>query len=525
MSARVFPFAALAFLAALPLRVAAEAPQTVCTVTINSADEREVFQRSLPSDRFRFVELVQPGRSDWLAAACEAKVQCDVLVVSGHFAGTEFYSSRPAVRETLKVDDMRQALCSAACPGVFANLKEVYLFGCDTLKAEPVRSATPEILRHLLAQGTPRTEAEREVRALSERYAESSRDLMRRLFPGVPVIYGFASLAPLGRYAGPMLERYFETGGIQEVGRGQPSARLLGLFGPSSMVATMGQRDDEPLAAEREATCRPYDLRRPEDDRVAAMHAILAGPAEGVRMAFDALERFFAAPPAGTTALQAIRDDSSAAERYVAVTRTTHDPALRLRMVSLARTVGWLDESREREERMLLVRDVVRDPAMDYGEVELVCSLTDPAPWEKALSAVGSLQAMTAPQAAALACLGDAKARERTVRAVASPEEHEVRAAQAYLRHRPIEDPSQLRALARAIAAMKHEPAQVRALETLARHHVDDAATLDELAGLFARARSDAVRRAIAEVYLRSGSAALARAPAGVGTLLRRLSS
>jgi len=171
------------------------------------------------------------------------------------------------------------------------------------------------------------------------------------------------------------------------------------------------------------------------------------------------------------------------------------------------------------------VRDVVRDPAMDYGEVELVCALTDPAPWEKALSVVGSLQAMTAPQAAALACLGDSKARERTVRAVASPEEREVRAAQAYLRHRPIEDASQLRALAQAIAAMKHEPAQVRALETLARHHVDDAATLDELGALFMRARSEAVRRAIAEVYLRSGSAALARAPAGVETLLRRLSS
>src|SRR3954464_3803512 len=130
MSARAFLLAALAFVVRQPAWGGATAPQTVCTVTINSADEREVFQRSLPSDRFRFVELVQPGRSDWLSAACEAKVQCDVLVVSGHFAGTEFYSSRPAVRETLKVDDMRQALCSASCPGVFANLKEVYLFGC-----------------------------------------------------------------------------------------------------------------------------------------------------------------------------------------------------------------------------------------------------------------------------------------------------------------------------------------------------------------------------------------------------------
>ena len=121
-----------AVLAAL-LPLAAAAAQTVCTVTINSTDERDALQRLLPPDRFRFVELAQPGRADWFAAACESRVQCDVLVVSGHFAGTEFYSSRPDTRETLQVSDLRGALCSASCPGVFDHLQEVYLFGCDTL--------------------------------------------------------------------------------------------------------------------------------------------------------------------------------------------------------------------------------------------------------------------------------------------------------------------------------------------------------------------------------------------------------
>ena len=39
--------------------------QTVCTVTVNSPDEREVFRRFLPEDRFEFVELVQHGRPDF----------------------------------------------------------------------------------------------------------------------------------------------------------------------------------------------------------------------------------------------------------------------------------------------------------------------------------------------------------------------------------------------------------------------------------------------------------------------------
>ena len=62
-------------------------------VTLNSPDEARVLQRRLPASRYRFVELVEPGRADWLRAACASGVRCDVLVVSGHFnAGEAFYN-------------------------------------------------------------------------------------------------------------------------------------------------------------------------------------------------------------------------------------------------------------------------------------------------------------------------------------------------------------------------------------------------------------------------------------------------
>ena len=84
---------------------------TVCTVTVNSADEREAFRAHLPRDRYEFVELVERGRPDWLASSCRKGVQCDVLVVSGHFAGTEFYSSKPQDNETLPVDEIERVAC------------------------------------------------------------------------------------------------------------------------------------------------------------------------------------------------------------------------------------------------------------------------------------------------------------------------------------------------------------------------------------------------------------------------------
>ena len=210
-------------LAALAVLVpaAAVATQTVCTITVNSPDEKEAMRKRLPPGRYDFVELVEKGRPDWLRSACEAKVQCDVLVVSGHFAGTEFYSSRFDSKETLPVDEMERVACSDSCPDLFSNLKEVYLFGCDTLNPAPAHVASGEVARSLVRSGRTPEEAQKLARALGERYAESSRDHMRRLFPDVPVIYGFSSLAPLGRVAGPMLRQHFASGIDEAVGSGR----------------------------------------------------------------------------------------------------------------------------------------------------------------------------------------------------------------------------------------------------------------------------------------------------------------
>ena len=63
----------LALLVAMPSPDAHAGKKTVCTITVNSPDEKELFRRNLPADEFDFVELVERGRPDWLASACQQR--------------------------------------------------------------------------------------------------------------------------------------------------------------------------------------------------------------------------------------------------------------------------------------------------------------------------------------------------------------------------------------------------------------------------------------------------------------------
>jgi hypothetical protein len=498
-------WACLLALAAAP-SLAEDRRQVVCTITVNSSDEREAFRRFLPAERFEFVELVESGRPDWLASSCRRGIECDVLVVSGHFAGTEFYSSRPETRETLKVDEIERVQCSGSC-GLFSKLKEAYLFGCDSLKPEPVKSAMPEIVRGLVRAGATGAQAQSVARALSEREGESSRGRVRRLFPSVPVIYGFSSLAPYGRVAGPLLERFFESGGGEDVATGRASERLLKLFGPSSMTIAEGLSEN--------TSCRYHDDRIAAAGKLEMLAAELRGDMPEARMAFERVEKFLEdlapaqrADARFEAARRELAADPASRDSYLVLVRATVDPALRVRMANVGRDIGWIDAAGHRAELALTIRDMFAAQALDFGEVDLICALNkdDALATELRLFKVATV---TPSRAAAGACLGDAAAREGALRALASSDEHEVRMTQALLRHRPITDAAELRKVTYGITAMKASAAQVRALETLARHHIADAEILERLAALYSSARSAGVQRAIAEIFLRSDLTAI----------------
>src|SRR6185503_8278155 len=162
---------AAALVAALVAHDVLAERKTVCTITVNSADEKDTFRRYLPSDQY---DLVERGRPDWLASACRAGVRCDVLLISGHFdGGDEFYSDRVDARESLPVDEMERASCSDSCPALFSQLREVYLFGCNTLNPDKLSTASAEVTRALLRSGHSAADAERVAALLDAQHADS----------------------------------------------------------------------------------------------------------------------------------------------------------------------------------------------------------------------------------------------------------------------------------------------------------------------------------------------------------------
>jgi len=326
---------------------ASAAPKTVCTVTINSSDEKDAFMRHLPRDEYRFVELVQHGNPDWLNTARRSGVTCDVLIISGHFDdGTEFYTDRFDNREFLTVHELQRASCSAAGAGLFSRLKEVYLFGCNTLKSDPRYSASAEIARSLVRAGRSQAEAAQVSALLSERYGQSNRDRLRHVFKDVPVLYGFSSKAPLGHVAGPLLDRYFQTAPAGEVASGRVSPTLLKLFGPSSMIAVAGLTDADPHAGFRRDMCGFADDGPSDARKVAFMHQVLQRDVTEVRMFLDHVERYAAAlgpsqrlVPEVAAALGAIERDHATRDRYLAFARDADDAAVHTRMMALARNL------------------------------------------------------------------------------------------------------------------------------------------------------------------------------------------
>lgn len=511
------------------------APKTVCTITVNSPDEKETFQRHLPPGEYRFVELVERGRPDWLASACQQRVSCDALIISGHFdGGEEFYTDRLDASEYLSVEEMERASCSESCPGVFSQLKEVYLFGCNTLKPEPRYNASAEVVRSLLRSGHSAADATRLSDLLGGRHAESNRDRMRNIFRNVPVIYGFSSKAPLGRSAGPLLERYFQSAPAAEVGSGQTSARLLDLFAPSSMTVTTGLKDADAQASLRSDVCHFVDDRLSDAQKVGFVRELLQRDMAEVRMFLDHVERYIGSvgaaqrlAPKTAAAFAAIASDHAARERYLTFARDADQPAVRTRMMALARNLAWLTPAQEQAEFMRTIADLLTSDRVGRDDVDLACGRGRESERDPALHslAAGVVKSGKVAPAAVLACLGSAQAHARVVRALTSPNADDVVIAQVYLRHRPLADVGELRTVAAAIARLPSSDAQVRALDTLARQRLADPESLREITRLFPLARSIDVQRAIAGILIRSDHRVLGRSDLARSLKQHRLKS
>jgi hypothetical protein len=336
---------------------------------------------------------------------------------------------------------------------------------------------------------------------------------MRRIFANVPAIYGFSGIAPLGPIASTSLSRYFQTASSSEIGSGHVSQRLLAAFTGNPMTVTSGLVDNDRQNSYRREVCQFFDDRLTAGHQLPFIHQLLGRDMAQVPKIFERIEGFFATlqpderqAPAFQEALANVTADRAARDRYLAFARKSASPPIRARMMDVAHAVGWLSPEEKKAELVHLIDELLADNAMTLSDLDLVCSLNkdDALTQEFSRLEFSPAKFYRTRYSAGVACLGNADARVKVLQALASPNENDVEVAQVYLRHRPIDDPGELRVVSSAITRMPRSTAQVHALEALARQPVSDRESLSELARLFPVAGSVSVQRAIAGIFIRS---------------------
>ena len=243
----------LALLAGLGPASAKAAKKLVCTVTLNSDNEKNAFVRYLDNSEFDFVELApQEGSFErdhvsepaWFRRACREKVQCDILVVSGHFGGNFFGETGL----TLPLQALEKAACDTSCDGILKHPQEVYLFGCNTLASKkPDGRSVGQYYQVLVNEGVPAGAASQIAAYRYSPVGGSFHDRMARLFSRTPRIYGFSSIAPLGEHIEPGLQKYFEAA----TGRGYYTARNIGALDASKNTLLLQTLNDTAILQTR----------------------------------------------------------------------------------------------------------------------------------------------------------------------------------------------------------------------------------------------------------------------------------
>jgi hypothetical protein len=374
----------------------------VCMVSLNAPHEADVFRSSLDPARFEFIDVraaataAHPPTPDdaaapWLVNACTPEVSCDVMVYTAEFAGRFF-----GTQGSLGLQEMEEASCQARCAGLFRQPAEVFLLACNTLATKSEDRRTPEeYLQVLLAHGFDRASAERVVELRYGPLGPSFRESLRRVFAGVPRIYGFSSVAPRGEITAPLLARYLRGQGdyaqrLRHAGRdaGRNQA-LLASFKGTALTQTMGLTPSEAAAVDRKDICALYDESRPVLERLRISYGFLL---RGDALRFVPTLQVFLArhPEEGMSELERsvlaeIRALDGARDAVLGLVDRLNVSALKLEMAHFAALVGWLHPSELHELAVGAARHLLREP-LTSEVVDIMCEITKHASLRKDFS-------------------------------------------------------------------------------------------------------------------------------------------
>jgi hypothetical protein len=380
--------------AAPAVAVPPEAPVRVCFLSLNEPDELDVFRSHLDAQRFAFTDLGAVAAhlpvggergaapEPWLLNACRPDLTCDLVIISGEFAG-RFFGRRGF---SLSLQELEEASCDPRCAGLFHRPREVFLLACNTLASKDADSRTPEdYLRVLLEHGFDRAAAERVVAVRYGPLGPRFRESLRRIFAGVPRIYGFSSVAPLARYTAPMLEHYlrtlpdYRTALAVPAADGQRNRALLGAFAGTALIQSDGMSAAQSEANQHDQICTLYDEERSVVDRLRVAYGLLLRPDA---LAFVPTVQVFLArhPPSGygnsersvLTEIEALDATRTAVLDLVPRLQAS---ALQLELAHFAALVGWLQPVELHALAVRAATQLLGEPVTDET-ADVLCVIT-----------------------------------------------------------------------------------------------------------------------------------------------------
>jgi hypothetical protein len=448
----------------LGLSSPAAARLRVCTLALNGPEEVETFRAYLRPDDFDFVDLssaLAPEPSDDRtapASRCPAELRCDVVVISAEFGGRFFGSSGRSV----SLQDLEEASCQSACAGVFHAPQEVFLLACNTLATKDQDTRTPaEYLAVLRAHGFEQADAERVVAIRYGPLGQSFRETIRRVFAGVPRLYGFSTVAARGETTAVQLARYFTARAdyadhlLTAWDDPSPNRTLEAAFARTGMTQVSGLAPDDPGAGDHDLICRLYDDDARLVDRLRVVRDLMSR--EDALSFVPTVQAFLSAHDPATfgpkerTVFADIQAADDARAEVLRLVEQLDVSALQIELAHLAERLGWMS----REKLRILAANGVREllaRRLTSELVDVTCAITQHEPVGK-LFRSADLPGLLFERAEGLrlvACLAppDPAVNSRLLAALDDHDES-VRswAAYALTRRLPLDDPT-LRELA-----------------------------------------------------------------------------
>lgn len=361
---------------------------TVCTISFQGPEEVAEFRANLSPANFEMVALApsrpaegETGGRSWLMQTCRREQRCDVLVMSGEFGG-RYFGAAPF---SLGLQELEEASCDPACDGLFRDPVEVFLLACNTLATKDQDSRTPgDYLRVLLDHGFDQAMAERVVQIRYGPVGPSFRESTRRIFSGVPRIYGFSSVAPRGATTAPMLDRYFASVGdyaayLARTGRSSaPNTRLRTAFAGTSLVQATGLQAGESGSSDRALVCELYDEGRSVDARLRTAAAIMAR--DDFLRFLPTMQVFLGRHPSKTftpgeaAVFATMRDRSSARDDVLRLAHELDVSALKLEVAHFAAEMGWITAGEFRALARSGARELLAQP-LTSEHVDIECEI------------------------------------------------------------------------------------------------------------------------------------------------------